>query len=85
MWDFSHHFKMHVRNSSKNNSTVKSCYVINVGVRKYDRMWDYLSPGPMSKIRSDFRVRARALITKIRVRGIARVRGDSSNTSGSDS
>ena len=37
----------------------------------------YLSPGPMSKIRSDFRVRARGFISKIRVRGITRVRGDS--------
>ena len=43
------------------------------------------SPGPMSKIRCDSRVRARGFISKIRVRGIARVRGDSSNTSGSDS
>ena len=36
----------------------------------------------MSKIRSEFRVRARGFISKIRVRGIARVRGDVSKTSG---
>ena len=39
----------------------------------------------MSKIRSEFRVRARGFISKIRVRGIARVRGDVSKTSGYDS
>ena len=43
------------------------------------------SPGPMSKITSDFRGRTRSFISKIRVRGIARARGDSSKTSGSDS
>ena len=43
------------------------------------------SPGPMSKIRSDFRVGARGFICKIRVRGVARIRGDMSKTSGSDS
>ena len=43
------------------------------------------SPGPMSKITSDSRVRGRGFISKIRVRGIARVRGDSSKASGSDS
>ena len=35
--------------------------------------------GPMSKIRSDFRVRARGFISKIRVRGIARDRCDFGN------
>ena len=44
-----------------------------------------ISPGPMSKITSYSRVRGRGFITKIIVRGIARVRGDSSKTSGSDS
>ena len=44
-----------------------------------------ISPGPMSKITSDSRVRGRGFISKIRVRGIARVRGDSSKASGSDS
>ena len=39
----------------------------------------------MSKITSDSRVRGRGFISKIRVRGIARVRGDSSKASGSDS
>jgi len=43
------------------------------------------SPGPMSKITSDLRVRGRGFISKIRVRGIARIRGDSSKSSGSDS
>ena len=37
----------------------------------------------MSKIRTDFRVRARGFVSKIRVRSIARVRGDSNYTSGS--
>ena len=45
----------------------------------------YRSPGPMSKITSDLRVRGRGYISKIRVRGVARVRGDSSKSSGSDS
>ena len=44
-----------------------------------------MSPGPMSKVTSDFRGRTRSFISKIRVRGIARARGDRSNTSGSDS
>ena len=44
-----------------------------------------LSPGPISRITSDLRVRGRGFISKIRVRGIARVRGDSSRSSGSDS
>ena len=39
----------------------------------------------MSKITSDLRVRGRGYISKIRVRGEARVRGDSSKSSGSDS
>ena len=44
----------------------------------------HTSPGPMSKITSDLRVRG--YISKIRVivRGVARVRGDSSKSSGSD-
>ena len=41
--------------------------------------------GPMSKIRSDIRVRARGFISKRSVRGIARVRGHRSKTSGSGS
>ena len=43
------------------------------------------SPGPMSKITSDSRVRGRGFISKIRVRGIARVRGDCCKASGIDS
>ena len=39
----------------------------------------------MSRITSDLRVRGRGFISKIRVRGIARARGDRSKTSGSDS
>ena len=39
----------------------------------------------MSKITSDSRVRVRGFISKIGVRGITRVRGDSSKASGSDS
>ena len=39
----------------------------------------------MSEITSDLRVRGRGFISKIRVRGVARVRGDSSRSSGSDS
>ena len=45
----------------------------------------FKSPGPMSKMTSDSRVRGKGFISKIRVRGIARVRGDSSKISGSDS
>ena len=44
-----------------------------------------ISPDPMSEIRSDSRVRTRGFVSKIRVIVIARVRGDSSETSGSDS
>ena len=45
----------------------------------------HMSPGPMSKITSNLRVRGRGFISKIRGRRIARVRGDSSTSSGSDS
>ena len=78
----------HVPKALKSSTTLVKRLVVVLKVSTYIFYGFVLnkamSLGPMSNITYDFRGRTRSFISKIRVRGVARVRSDSSKTSGSD-